>query len=62
MSAGLIGFCYIFYTVAVQHLIGAMGDGLERTKNYSWFSLGIGMTALLGPMSAGFLIDAVGHT
>ena len=62
VAAGLIGFCYIFYTVAVQHLIGAMGDGLERTKNYSWFSLGIGMTALLGPMSAGFLIDAVGHT
>ena len=61
VAAGLIGFCYIFYTVAVQHLIGAMGDGLERTKNYSWFSLGIGMTALLGPMSAGFLIDAVGH-
>ncbi len=61
VSAGLIGFCYIFYTVAVQHLIGAMGEGMARTKNYSWFSLGIGMTALLGPMSAGFLIDAVGH-
>jgi len=61
VSAGLIGCCYIFYTVAVQHLIGTLGEGLERTKNYSWFSLGIGMTALLGPTSAGFLIDAVGH-
>lgn len=60
-AAGLIGCCYIFYTVAVQHLIGALADGIERTKNYSWFSLGIGMTALLGPTSAGFLIDAVGH-
>ena len=47
--------------MAVQHLIGAMGEGLDRTRNYSWFSLGIGMTALLGPTSAGFLIDAVGH-
>ena len=61
IAAALIGFCYIFYTVAVQHLIGAMAGGLDRTKNYSWFSLGIGMTALLGPTSAGFLIDAVGH-
>lgn len=61
ISAGLIGCCYIFYTVAVQHLIGTLGEGLERTRNFSWFSLGIGMTALLGPTSAGFLIDAVGH-
>lgn len=61
VAAALIGFCYIFYTVAVQHLIGAMAEGMDRTKNYSWFSLGIGMTALLGPTSAGFLIDAVGH-
>jgi MFS family permease len=61
VAAALIGFCYIFYTVAVQHLIGALADGMDRTKNYSWFSLGIGMTALLGPTSAGFLIDAVGH-
>lgn len=61
VAAALIGFCYIFYTVAVQHLIGALAEGMDRTKNYSWFSLGIGMTALLGPTSAGFLIDAVGH-
>ena len=61
VAAALIGFCYIFYTVTVQHLIGALADGMDRTKNYSWFSLGIGMTALLGPTSAGFLIDAIGH-
>lgn len=61
IAAGLIGCCYIFYTVAVQHLIGALADGMDRTKNYSWFSLGIGITALLGPTAAGFLIDAVGH-
>lgn len=61
VAAALIGCCYIFYTVAVQHLIGAMSEGSERTQNYSWFSLGIGMTALLGPTSSGFLIDAIGH-
>ena len=61
VAAALIGCCYIFYTVSVQHLIGAMAEGMDRTKNYSWFSLGIGITALLGPTSAGFLIDAIGH-
>lgn len=61
IAAALIGCCYIFYTVSVQHLIGAMAEGMDRTRNYSWFSLGIGMTALLGPTSTGFLIDAIGH-
>src|SRR5688500_3998857 len=45
-SAVLIGMCYIFYTVSVQHLIGAAGEGHERTRNYSIFSLGIAVTAM----------------
>lgn len=61
VAAALMSACYIFYTVSVQHLIGALADGQERTRNYSWFSLGIALTALLGPTTAGFLIDAVGH-
>lgn len=60
-AAALMGSCYIFYTVAVQHLIGALAEGIERTRNYSWFSLGIALTALIGPTIAGFLIDAIGH-
>jgi MFS family permease len=61
VSAALIGLCYIFYTVSVQHLIGAYGGGIERTRNYSIFSLGVGVTALLGPTTAGFAIDLIGH-
>jgi MFS family permease len=60
-SAILIGMCYIFYTVSVQHLIGAAGEGHERTRNYSLFALGIAMTAMLGPTSTGFAIDSMGH-
>lgn len=60
-SAATIGFCYIFHVVSVQHLVGALGEGSARTKNYSFFSLGIGLTALLGPMIAGFCIDFIGH-
>jgi MFS family permease len=61
VSAALAGACYIFYTVSVQHLIGAMSEGAARTRNYSIFSLGVGLTALLGPTTAGFAIDALGH-
>lgn len=61
VSAALVGLCYIFYTVSVQHLIGSIGDGVDRTRNYSIFSLGVGLTALLGPTTAGFAIDLIGH-
>lgn len=60
-SAVLIGMCYIFYTVTVQHLIGSFGEGHARTRNYSLFSLGIALTALFGPTTAGFAIDLIGH-
>jgi MFS family permease len=60
-SAILAGSCYIFYTVSVQHLVGSLGDGVTRTRNYSIFSLGVGLTALLGPTTAGFAIDGLGH-
>lgn len=61
VSAALIGMCYIFYMVTVQHLVGSFGEGVDRTRNYSIFSLGIGLTALLGPTTAGFAIDLIGH-
>lgn len=61
VSATLIGLCYIFYVVAVQHLIGSFGEGAARTHNYSMFSVMVGLTALLGPTTAGFSIDGIGH-
>jgi len=61
-SALMIGMCYIFYIVSVQHLIGSFGTGAARTRHFSHYSLGIGLTALLGPTIAGFAIDNVGHS
>jgi MFS family permease len=61
LSAGLIGLCYIFYTVSVQHLIGSLSEGVGRTRNYSLWSMGVGCTALLGPTITGFAIDSIGH-
>ena len=58
ISATLIGTLYIFYTVSAQHLIGAFGSGQKRTRNYATFSLGVALTALIGPTLTGFLIDS----
>jgi MFS family permease len=62
VATTLIGGCYIFYIVAGQHLVGAWGAAEDRTRNFSYYSLGNGLTALIGPMLAGFLIDEVGHS
>jgi MFS family permease len=61
VSAAVVSLCYIFYTVAVQHLIGSLGAGRMRTRNYSLFSMAVGVTSLLGPTSTGFAIDGIGH-
>jgi MFS family permease len=61
VAVTLMGTCYIFFVVAVQHLVGSFGEGAERTRNYSLFSVTVGLTALLGPMTAGFCIDNIGH-
>ncbi len=60
-SALLIGLCYIFFTVSLQHLIGSFGEGAERTRNYSIFSMFVGVCSLIGPAATGFAIDGLGH-
>jgi len=60
-SAVLAGMCHIFYVVAIQHLMGSMAEGANRTRNYSLFSICVGVTTLVGPMVTGFGIDSMGH-
>jgi len=61
LSAAIIGTLYIFHMVAVQHLVGAFASGHERTRNFGLYSLGVGITSLLGPTVTGFSIDLFGH-
>lgn len=61
VSATLIGFLYIFYSVAVQHLIGTFGSGEQRTRNFSTFALSVALSTLFGPTLTGFSIDLAGH-
>src|ERR1043166_6200680 len=61
LSAALIGLFYIFHVVAMQHLVGAIGDAAARTKNYSVYSLGVATSSFVGPLLVGFSIDGLGH-
>jgi MFS family permease len=61
VSATLIGALYIFFTVSAQHLIGAAGEGHARTRNFGFYSLGVGLTSLCAPPLTGYAIDHFGH-
>lgn len=60
LCAAVVGTCYIFYNVSVQGLIGTLGEGIDRTRNYSLFAMVVGITALLGPLVAGFSFEHLG--
>jgi predicted MFS family arabinose efflux permease len=47
--------------IALNHVIGNLGEPAERPVNFSWFALGYSTSGFLGPLLAGFTIDLVGH-
>ncbi|MEK6591855.1 MAG: MFS transporter [Pseudomonadota bacterium] len=61
VSAALIGASYVFYHVSVQNLIGLLSTPEERTRNFSSYSLVLAVGSFIGPLAAGFGIDALGH-
>jgi len=62
VSASLLGIGNIFYHVACQNLIGAIGEPSDRTANFSTFSLGGAVSGMLGPVLVGFLVDRAGFS
>ncbi len=60
-SAALIGASNMFYNVSVQNLVGSLGGPEERTRNFSNYALAMAIGSFLGPLAAGFSIDAIGH-
>lgn len=61
VSAALIGSCYIFFLVAMQSLVGAIGPESDRSRNFATYSLGVAASNLFGPLVVGFSIDGFGH-
>jgi len=60
-SAVVIGASHIFYHVSLQNLVGQLSRPDERTRNFATYSLVHSVAAFVGPLVAGFGIDAFGY-
>ena len=62
VSSTLIGTGFVLYQVTVQHVIGFFGKPEDRTRNFSYFAIGMSISGLGGPIIAGFGFDSIGPT
>jgi len=60
-AAALTGLGFIMSQVALQSLIGSLGEGAARTSNFNLYALVIAVADFAGPVIAGFSIDKAGH-
>lgn len=60
-SATVAGTAFMVQHIALNHVIGNLGDPARRPVNFSWFALGYSVSGFLGPLLAGFAIDLAGH-
>ena len=61
VSAAIVGTAFMMQHIALNHVIGNLGDPSSRAVNFSWFALGYSVSGTLGPLLAGFAIDLLGH-
>jgi predicted MFS family arabinose efflux permease len=61
VSATIVGTAFMMQHIALNHVIGNLGDPASRAVNFSWFALGYSVSGSLGPLLAGFAIDLLGH-
>lgn len=61
IAALLAGSSFHFFFVSVHGTTGGVGGPENRARNYALVSLGFSAAGLVGPFSAGFAIDHLGH-
>ena len=61
-SAAVVGSAFMMQHIALNHVIGNLGDPSERPINFSWFALGYSISGFIGPLLAGFAVEHVGHS
>jgi MFS family permease len=60
-AAAVTGFGFILGQVAFQSLVGSLGEGIQRTRNFNNYALIVAVADFIGPVVAGFSIDHAGH-
>lgn len=61
VAAAGIGTAFMIFHIAVQHAVGAGSSEADRKANFGWLALGFSISNFIGPTSAGFMIDLIGH-
>lgn len=59
--AVLVGLGFLPFHLAIQKLISQLGEPEERRHNLSLMAIGFSVSAFIGPIVAGFLMDGIGH-
>ncbi len=60
-TAVLVGLGFLPFHLGIQKLVSELGTPEDRRHNLSLMAIGFSVSAFLGPTSAGFLIDGLGH-
>jgi len=61
VSATIVGTAFMMQHIALNHVIGNLGNPAERPVHFSWYALGYSVGGFLGPLLAGFAIDLAGY-
>jgi len=61
VSAAVIGASHVFYHVSIQSLVGQLSSPENRTRNFTTYALVLSAGGFIGPLAAGFGIDAFGY-
>ena len=60
-SCALIGAASLFFHISIHNLVGALGEGSERTSNFGTYSVAASLSGFLGPLLVGLMIDGSGY-
>ena len=60
-AAAGIGTAFMVFHIAGQHAVGSGSTDENRKANFGWLALGFSISNFIGPTSAGFMIDTIGH-
>lgn len=60
LASAAAGVCYVGFTVALNVGVMRIGAAAQRVVHFSWLTVGISAGFALGPITAGFGLDATG--
>ncbi len=61
IAAPLTGFTTMLFVVATQNLVGVLSTRENRTRHFSYYSLGESTASIIGPICVGLAIDGFNH-